>query len=201
MRAVAFTLAVLGAAAFGMSLWIEAKARFAQALLQRAWARTLDGEAAVKPWPWADTWPVAKLTIASRNASVIVLSGASGRTMAFGPGHVDGTAAPGMSGNCVITAHRDTHFAALRDVAQGDIVEIQSPDGGIRRYAVRRTFVAGKNDTWLLDGGEDRLTLITCWPFDAIAPGSPLRWVVEADPVQNVKATGVSQRPLDLTPQ
>jgi sortase (surface protein transpeptidase) len=28
--------------------------------------------------------------------------------------------------------------------------------------------------------GRKSLTLITCWPFDAIVPGGPLRYVVRA---------------------
>ena len=43
----------------GEGSWIVAKARLAQYLLQRAWIRALSGEANPKPWPWADTWPVA----------------------------------------------------------------------------------------------------------------------------------------------
>jgi sortase A len=30
------------------------------------------------------------------------------------------------------------------------------------------------------DGGDTRLTLVTCFPFDALRPGGPLRYVVEA---------------------
>lgn len=32
----------------------------------------------------------------------------------------------------------------------------------------------------LENAGDDRLTLITCYPFDAIVPGGPLRYVVTA---------------------
>ena len=32
-----------------------------------------------------------------------------------------------------------------------------------------------------LDGAAPRLTLVTCYPFDALIPGGPLRWVVTAD--------------------
>jgi sortase A len=134
---------------------------------------------AVKPWPWADTQALAKLEIGDE--TIIVLSGASGRTMAFGPGHVDGTAVPGERGNCVITAHRDTHFAALRNVAAGDRIALRAAGGQRIEYEVTRTMVAGKNETWLLqDDGVDKLTLITCYPFDAVLPGGPLRFVVIA---------------------
>ena len=58
----------LGILLVGAGLWqlgtagtIHAKAWFAQVLLTRAWADTLAGAAAVRPWPWADTHPVARL--------------------------------------------------------------------------------------------------------------------------------------------
>ena len=100
---------------FGNGMWLYAKAQLAQVLLERAWVRTLHGEQNVKPWSWADTWPVARLEFPRQHRSYIVLAGASGRTLAFGPGHVDGTAAPEEIGNCVISAHRDTQFRVLRD--------------------------------------------------------------------------------------
>ncbi len=36
-------------------------------------------------------------------------------------------------------------------------------------------------ETWVLrDAGDTRLTLVTCYPFDALRPGGPLRYVVTA---------------------
>ena len=45
--------------------WIHAKAMLAQVLLERSWqARLAGGDAgAAKPWPWADTAPVARLQV------------------------------------------------------------------------------------------------------------------------------------------
>ena len=110
---IAAALALTGAALFGNGVYLHAKARVAQLLLARAWSRTLHGEREVKPWGWADTWPVARIELPRQHAAAIVLAGASGRTMAFGPGHVDGTAMPGQRGNCAISAHRDTQFAVM----------------------------------------------------------------------------------------
>src|SRR5436190_15659044 len=58
---IAAALAIAGAALFGNGVYLYAKARVAQLLLARAWSRTLHGEHDVKPWSWADTWPVAKI--------------------------------------------------------------------------------------------------------------------------------------------
>jgi sortase A len=178
---LAAALAIAGAALFGNGVYLYAKARVAQLLLARAWARTLRGEHDVKPWGWADTWPVARIEFPRQRSSAIVLAGASGRTMAFGPGHVDGTAMPGARGNCAISAHRDTQFAVLRDVAAGDPIVVQSRDGRKIRYRVRETRVVDRRDTSVLDAtSADTLTLITCYPFDAVVPGGPLRYVVIA---------------------
>ena len=175
----ASVLVVAGIITGGNGAWIYGKAHVAQALLEVAWQRH-----GTKPWPWADTRPIAKLTI--DDETIVVLSGASGRTMAFGPGHLDGTAAPGQPGNSVITAHRDTHFAALRYVIAGDEISIERPDGAVVRYEVLDTRVIDQTDTRVLEpSDETRLTLITCYPFDAVIPGGPLRWVVVARKVSS----------------
>ncbi|MGK2859539.1 MAG: class GN sortase [Thermoanaerobaculia bacterium] len=180
---LAAALALAGLACLGQSIWISAKAQLAQLLLDRAWSLVVAGESRAKPWPWADTWPVARLELPRENERLVVLAGASGRTMAFGPGHVDGTAEPGSAGNCVITAHRDTHFEPLQHLARGEAIDLETRDGKTRRYLVDDTFVTDESDTVVLkDDGSERLTLVTCWPFDAVVPGGPLRYVVVAVP-------------------
>ena len=179
----AAALAIAGAALFGNGVYLYAKARLAQFLLARAWARTLGGEHDVKPWSWADTSPIARIEFPKQRRSYIVLDGASGRTMAWGPGHIDGTALPDEAGNCVVSAHRDTQFAVLRDVAIGDEIVMQTRDGKMIRYRVRGHRVANDRDTSLLFQSRSRmLTLITCYPFDAIRPGGHLCYVVVATP-------------------
>jgi len=38
-----------------------------------------------------------------------------------------------------------------------------------------------RHDTWVArDAGDTRLTLVTCYPFDALRPGGPQRYVVAA---------------------
>jgi len=165
----------------GQAAYIQAKAQLAQVLLQQAWTKTLAGEQAVKPWPWADTWPVARLTAPSQGVDLFVLAGADGRAMAFGPGHVYGTAAPGTAGNSVIGGHRDTHLRFLKDLRPGDELKLQRPDGREVAYRVSEARVVDKSDlSPLAPRGEAWLTLITCWPFDALRPGGPLRYVVTA---------------------
>lgn len=174
-------LAGAGVWQLGGGVYIHAKAALAQVLLERAWSRTQSAEDEVRPWSWADTWPVARLTAPEHDIDQIVLAGASGASLAFGPGHMDGTATPGSPGNTVIGGHRDTHFAFLEDVAAGDELGIQAADGQVRRYIVVGTRVVDHQDARLFaDPGQRRLTLVTCYPFDALIPGGPQRYLVEA---------------------
>lgn len=162
--------------------YIHAKAALAQYLLSRAWARTLAGDADAKPWPWADTWPVARLRSARLGEDVLVLAGGSGRTLAFGPGMLEGGVPPGGAGMTVILGHRDTHFRFLRALLPGDTLSMTDRRGQEYRYRVGRRQVVHM-DTGELAMDVPGLALVTCYPFDAVVPGGPLRYVVLAEPV------------------
>jgi sortase A len=82
-------LALAGLVLFGQGAYIHAKALLAQVLLERAFSETIATGREVKPWSWADTWPVARIEVKRLHASAIVLAGSSGQALAFGPGHVE----------------------------------------------------------------------------------------------------------------
>lgn len=182
MKALCLGLLLVGSVwQLGEGVWIHAKALLAQQLLQQAWERVEQGEAGAKPWSWADTTPLTRLRVPRLNVDQIVLAGASGRTLAFGPGHVTGAALPGSGGNIVISGHRDTHFSFLQELKMGDAIELALPGGQILHYRVVNQSVRHQNDVWVMDGGFTRqLTLITCYPFDDLTPGGSLRYVVVA---------------------
>lgn len=174
-------LIAVGLWQIGEGSWIYAKARLAQYLLQRAWSRTLAGETAVKPWPWADTFPVAKLKVPSMHIDLIVLNGAYGRTLAFGPGYSEPSAFPGSPGTTILTGHRDTHFRFLRRLRQQDEIVIETVHQRPQRYIVQRSqIVDARTASISLTEVKDQLTLVTCYPFDTVFTGSPLRYVVTA---------------------
>ena len=174
-------LLVLGLWQTGAGVHIYAKAWLAQVLIGQAWADVQAGAAEVRPWPWADTSPVAKITAPKTGDSVIVLSGATGRTMAFGPGHLSGTAAPGDAGASVIVAHRDTHFSFLRDLQSGDRLTVERPDGRAVEFAITQTEIRHRDAlTMPANASEPQLLLVTCWPFDALDTGGPMRYAVTA---------------------
>ena len=165
----------------GQGAYIPAKAWLAQELMQRAWTRTGSGENRVTPWPWADTWPVARLTARSGEVDLIVLEGGSGRTLAFGPGHLSASAMPGETGNAVIAGHRDTHFNFLRDVQRGELIKLESSTGLGHLYKVIEIdIVDSRKGSLVLDTDSAILSLVTCYPFDARDAGGPLRYVVTA---------------------
>ena len=91
------------------------------------------------------------------------------------------TPRPGNPGTSVLSAHRDTHFAFLKDVERGDDIIITRTDGLTFRYRVTNMRVAQWNTS-----GIDRharghhLVLSTCWPFDAVMRGNE-RYIVEAE--------------------
>jgi sortase A len=177
---VAMLLALSGLVLFGEGAYIHAKALAAQVLLQRAFAETIASGHLVKPWSWADTWPVARIEVRRLHASAIVLAGSSGQALAFGPGHVELTPNAGERGIAVYSAHRDTHFRFLKDVAIGDEIVVTRSDGHAFRYRADRASVVRFDDSGIdpfADGYE--LALSTCWPFDAVTPG-PERYVLHA---------------------
>jgi sortase A len=184
-KAVVFWgLLACGGWMFGHGAYIHAKALLAQLLLEAAWADTRSGQKEVKPWPWADTWPVGRLSVPRLGIRRIVLAGANGPPLAFGPGHLLNTAAPGEPGNSVLAGHRDTHFRFLRELIAKDMVEIETPAGHMLQYRVVAVYVSDENDEAVVaEVATTRLTLVTCYPFDAVWSGGPLRYVVVADAV------------------
>jgi sortase A len=178
-------LALLGLILFGQGAYIHAKALLAQVLLERAFDQTIATGQMTKPWSWADTWPVARIEVKRIGASAIVLAGSSGQALAFGPGHVELTADAGERGVAVYSAHRDTHFAFLRNVKIGDEIDVTRDDGKRFRYRADGTsivrFDASGIDP-LSDGYE--LVLSTCWPFDALTSG-PERYLLHASLIKS----------------
>ena len=179
---IVVALVGLGTWQVASAAWIHAKGAVAQQLIAFAWQAGREHGTVRRPWPGADLKPVARLTAPGRGVELYVLDNASARALAFGPAHVGGTARPASAGNSVIVAHRDTHFAFLQRLAEGDELDVEALAGAHARYRVREVAVVDKHETRVLEpDGAARLTLITCYPFDAVMPGTPWRYVVIAD--------------------
>jgi len=179
--ATAAAFALAGLWLIGDALYIHAKAIVAQVLLNRAFAAEVESGAIVKPWSWADTWPVARIEVPRLAAHAIVLAGGSGQALAFGPGHLERTPDAGEPGTAVYAAHRDTHFAFLGQIKAGDEIVVTRRDGATARFRVTHTQVVQWDSSEIDPAAPGRhLALVTCWPLDSAIPG-PLRYVVHAD--------------------
>ena len=177
LAAVALTAAIF----LINAMWIPAKAELAQYLLETAWLRTLEGEPNAKPWPWADTHPVALLEIPRLGIREIVLEGSSGRNLAFGPTLVNTTRID-ETNDRILSGHRDTHFSFLKDLQTGDLLRLRTATD-TRNYRVHwQEAVDSRRQQLVIDNHIERLTLLTCYPFNAATTGGPMRWVVTALP-------------------
>jgi len=169
-------VALLGLA--GWASWLDGKAWLAQHLIAHAWQTTLDQGAPQRPWPWADTWPVARLTTPA-GATRYVLESTSGEALAFGPGRLAGGIASDQA--LTLAGHRDTHFAFLETLSTDDTLVVQLADGSKHEFQITGQQVINSQQHPLhIPRSNQQLILITCYPFDAIAPGGPLRYIVNA---------------------
>lgn len=170
-----------GLVLFGQGLWIHAKAYAAQILLERSFTQSIASGDKIKPWSWADTWPVARIEAPRLAASAIALNGASGQALAFGPGHLQNTPKAGEEGTAVYAAHRDTHFAFLKDLEKGDLIRITRDDGQIFTYRATHMTITRWDEAQIdIHASGSHVVLATCYPFDAVTQG-PLRYLVYAE--------------------
>ena len=157
---------------------VQGKAWLGQQLLERAWNRSLDRGETVEPWPGAISHPIARLSMPRLDLDHLVLDGADTPILAWGPGMETGP-----NGQRLIAAHRDTHFRALRSIEPGDRARLQHVDGRIEDWTVARIDVVDARDTRIdMASDGNRLLLVTCYPFDASAPGGPMRLVASLHP-------------------
>jgi len=175
-------LLLSGAGVTAKALYIPVKAEVAQVLLTRAFNASVESGSPVKPWSWADTAPIARITVPRLGKSEVVLSGGSGEAMAFGPTALVDDPARALT---ILAAHRDTHFEFVQDLVPGDLVEMERLDGSHTTYRITHLetvrwdeFAHPHDGRSIGDGG--LLALTTCYPFGSSTPG-PLRRVAWAE--------------------
>jgi len=184
-RFTAYTLIATAALCFSKAGYIQVKAITAQWLISAAWAKTLNNPSSInRPWPWADTWPVAKLDVPALGIQLLVLDGVHGQSLAFGPGRQmirqatengSRTDLPENSGIQLIAGHNDTHFQFLKNLKAGNSVRLQNTFGGWQTYTVLRVATAKVQEGELRlpaeDVNSDDLFLMTCYsPLQAVLP-------------------------------
>lgn len=163
---------------------VYAQAWVAHGLLHTAWVRTQASGRQIKPWPWANTWPLARLSVPRLNLEQIVLARASEGISPFALGHLDSSVLPGEAGNSVLSAHCDTYFSFLKALKPGDLLELESLHSGRWRYQVSAIYVVDKSSTFLLEPSlRRRLTIISGYPCTG---EDNRRYVIVAEEIERI---------------
>jgi LPXTG-site transpeptidase (sortase) family protein len=134
---------------------------------------------------WRDTQranapaPLAVLRIPRVGIEAPVLEGTDDATLNRGVGHIEDTAVPGGSGNIGLAGHRDGFFRALKDIAPGDELDVETV-AGLTHYRVQRAWIVDPDDVSVLDPTPaPSVTLVTCYPFYFVG-SAPQRFIVRA---------------------
>jgi sortase A len=190
-RTLSWLLILIGLTLGGFGVYDYYTGKVAQREAEEQWkSSAMETEEPVpaklptKPLPYFDPYrpgqTVAKLMLPGLVTPLFVVEGTDQRDLQLGPGHMPGTALPGVAGNCVIAGHRDTHFRALQGIHQGDQVEIETKYGKFRYKVRSMEVVLPTNVSSLYPTTDAVLHLITCYPFNYIGH-APKRMVIEAD--------------------
>jgi len=184
MVCLAIGVAALGYAAY---VTLEARAYQRSEALRFAQARAADAIALANAEASAaalaripdDGESIGEIVIQRLGIDVIIAQGDSDAILARAVGHLRATALPGIVGNVVLAAHRDTFFRPLKDVRAGDAITLKTRKGDFG-YVVESTSVVRPTDLSVLaPTGGRTLTLITCFPFYYVG-AAPNRFIVHA---------------------
>jgi sortase A len=127
---------------------------------------------------------IGRIEVPRLGLSAIVMEGTARTTLRRAVGHISGTALPGQPGNMGISGHRDTFFRPLRNIRRNDIITVTTLRGEYR-YRVVSTRIVNPHEVAVLDpGGNEILTLVTCYPFYFVG-SAPGRFIVRAERVAN----------------
>ncbi len=87
----------------------------------------------------------------------------------------------------ILTGHRDTHFRFLGKLHAGETILLQARTGMWHRFTVRDGLIVDSRTASIRADEDGRhLILVTCYPFHAIVPGGPLRYIVIAEIVDRM---------------
>jgi len=169
--------------------------RFAAARDGRAQASpdfTLWSPHAIDAWRSAlkrpDRPTLGVLRIARLGVEAPILEGTDDATLDRGVGHIEDTARLDSNGNVGIAGHRDSFFRALKDIAVGETIGVETLSGSAT-YRVERTWLVQPEDVWVLDPTPSAaITLVTCYPF-YYSGSAPQRFIVRAERTGGGQAT------------
>ncbi|MEM7196403.1 MAG: class GN sortase [Pseudomonadota bacterium] len=182
VKSILLTLiALAGMTQLTQGSYIKLKASAADWLIQSSWANRNASGRTVKPWPWADTWVSAKLTVPRLSIEQYVMKDASGESLAFGPGFVSLPDQYDNQPTSIVAGHRDTHFQFLKDLRAGDRFQLENALGHTNHYqVVTRQVIDTEERAITIDPESNQLILVTCYPFESLLTGGSERFVVVA---------------------
>ena len=148
-----------------MALWSSFRVKAYRTALQQATPPTL-----------------AILRIPRIKLEVPVYDGTTDAVLDLAAGRIEGTALPGTTGNVGIAAHRDGFFRVLKDLKEGDSLELDTPVAA-EQYRVEWIRITTPDDVSVIDPTPSpAVTLVGCYPFYHVG-SAPKRFIVRAVPV------------------
>jgi len=150
--------------------WLPVKAWLSQQLISYSWHQTIDLKQKIRPWPWADTYPIAKLSFKRLNKSIVVLNGGDPTTLAFSAGAIAPFNQARSIKPFVVAGHRDSHFSFLDEVFMNDIISLADKHGQSQLYQVEAIDIIDASTGELpVLADNSQLILITCYPFNKLS--------------------------------
>jgi len=162
--------------------WLPLKGWLSEQLISYSWHKTINLQQRIKPWPWADTYPIAALSFKRLHKSIVVLNGGDPTTLAFSAGAIAPFNQAKSTKPFVVAGHKDSHFSFLEDVLMNDVISLVDKHGQSQLYQVETIEIVDASIgelPVLADGSQ--LILITCYPFTGIS--SDERYVITAKPL------------------
>jgi len=123
--------------------------------------------------------PLGVITIEKLGIQVPVYNGTDEFNLNRGVGRIKGTAAIDAVGNLGIAGHRDGFFRGLKDIAIGDVVQLQTTRGKTSYAVSSLNIVEPSNVSVLAPSSDKTITLVTCYPFYYVGH-APQRYIVTA---------------------
>jgi sortase A len=131
--------------------------------------------------------PLAVLRIPKIQLEVPIFDDTEEFTLNRGVGRIVGTAPIGQGGNLGVAGHRDGFFRGLKDVLEGDVIEVVGREK-TDTYVIRRIQIVEPDDVSVLNAtAKPTLTLVTCYPFYFVG-SAPQRYIVTAEETNSSQA-------------
>jgi len=125
------------------------------------------------------------MEIPALDRTLPLIEGTEEKQLSIGVGHVITSVLPGEPDNSVLAGHRSTTFRDIGTLVIGDLIIIHT-NFGLFTYQVSGTRIVEDDDeTVIVSTPQALLTLITCYPFDAIG-SAPQRYIITAELIESV---------------